>query len=372
MDSAAVPCFVPEELIVEKAVEHTDLAQRILTRFADVPIARVEDAQQIWLQAQHARFRHEWQGKVLLARQRGPFLRLCPGTKKHICCLYQNLDVAAGCDLNCTYCILQGYLQSSLVTWYCNLEDLYQEVDRELTSHPEHFYRIGTGELSDSLTFDPCTHLAVDLVRFFRTRRNAILELKSKNTHVDELLEVDHGGRTVVSWSLNAAPIARSEEAAAPDIEARLRAARKVQEAGYWLGFHFDPMIDYPDWRQGYRETVDRLFSAIRPEQIAWISLGALRYPAAMDEAIRKNYPESTIVLGELLPGIDGKYRYLKTMRLEMFREMVRWIRGYSAAPVVYLCMESDEVWHKAFGWSPGSSARLKVLLDDRVRSAPK
>jgi hypothetical protein len=42
MDSAAVPCFVPEELIVEKAVEHTDLAQRILTRFADVPIARVE------------------------------------------------------------------------------------------------------------------------------------------------------------------------------------------------------------------------------------------------------------------------------------------------------------------------------------------
>ncbi len=55
-----------------------------------------------------------------------------------------------------------------------------------------------------------------------------------------------------------------------------------------------------------------------------------------MDEAIRKNYPESTIVLGELLPGIDGKYRYLKTMRLEMFREWFVDSRLFCGGPCLY------------------------------------
>ena len=371
MSECKPPCFVPQELIVEESVQQTELAQRILKTFSDVPIRWVENAEDIWLEAQRSSSREQWQGKVLLARQRGPFLRMCPGTQKHICCLYHNLDVADGCDLNCSYCILQGDLQSSLVTWYCNLQDMYDQVGTVLATHPKQFYRIGTGELSDSLTFDPCTRLSVDLVEFFRDKRNAILELKSKNVHVENLLDLDHGGRTVVSWSMNAAEIRRREEGPSPDIDARLDAARQVQDAGYWLGFHFDPMIDHPDWEAGYRDIVDRIFTRLRAEQIAWISLGALRYPASMDEVIRRNHPESTIVLGELLPGYDNKYRYFKPMRIEMFGKMVKWIRGYSDAPVVYLCMESDEVWRKAFGWSPGSSARLKKLLDDRVRSGP-
>ncbi|MBN1543591.1 hypothetical protein JW992_15725 [candidate division KSB1 bacterium] len=372
MDKTVSPRFIPEELIVERSVHQTELVQRVLSRFSRVPVRFVDNAEEIWLQAQKSSSRDTWKGKVLLARQRGPFLRLCPGTQKHICCMYHNLDVAAGCDMDCSYCILQGYLHSSLVTWYCNTDDLYTQVDAELIKYSERFYRIGTGELSDSLTFDPCTGLATDLVSFFRDKRNAILELKSKNIHVEDLLSLDHGGRTVVSWSMNASVLRRSEESAAPDIDARLDAAVRVQDAGYWLGFHFDPMIDYPDWEQGYREVVERIFSRIRGEQIAWISLGALRYPAAMDELIRRNHPKSSIVLGELLPGIDHKFRYFKPIRIEMFRRMYGWIRNFSDAPVVYLCMESDEVWRKAFGWSPGSSARLKVLLDDRVREAPK
>lgn len=353
--------YRPQRLFIEEGVQHEPFCQRIVEQFAEVPRDLIRDGQELSPSQQPA-------GALLLARQRGPFLRYCPGTSKHICCMYFNLDVAAGCDLGCRYCILQGYLNTPTTTMYCNTGDMFCELDETLIRHPQRFYRIGTGELSDSMTFDHFTGLSVDLVQYFSQHQNAIIELKSKNVHIDNLLGLQHNRRAVVSWSVNAEPICQSEEADAPVLSDRLAAAKEIRQAGYRLGFHFDPMIHFPGWEEYYQETVDRIFSVARPEDIAWISLGALRYPAAMDDIIRENHPDTRMVLGELLPGIDKKMRYFKSIRIEMFRRMYEWISGHGFQQGLYLCMESDEVWHKAFGWSPGSSAGLKHILDDRVR----
>lgn len=360
--------FAPQKIYVEESVVSSALAKRIIRHAPAHQLEFIPDAQVLLEKAATSLNKSGWQGHLLLAKQRGPFLRRCPGTPKHLCCLYYNLDVAAGCDLGCTYCILQGYLNNPLITIYCNTDEMYSELDRVLAQHVRTFYRIGTGELSDSLTFDHLTELAPELVTFFSDKRNAIIELKSKNVHIDALLGLDHRGRTVVSWSLNAVEMQKSEESLATTIDDRLYAARAVQDAGYKIGFHFDPMIDHPGRREGYRDIVDKIFRFIKPENIVWISLGALRYPAAFEQVLRENHPESRIFLGELLPGIDKKLRYFKPIRIELFRSMVQWIRFYSEEVFVYLCMESAEVWRKAFGWAPRSSAHLKQLLDDRVR----
>lgn len=352
--------FLPDKIYVEEAVRETRWTQRIL---ANVPRAVVE----------HVPTLDGWapppgEKNILLAQQRGPFLRLCPGTTRHICCLYHNLDIAAGCDLGCSYCILQAYLNVPATTLYTNLDALFAELDVKLRRYPNRFYRIGTGELSDSLTFDHFAAWSGDLVTWFAGQNNAIIELKSKNTHIDHFLHLPHQRRTVVSWSVNAEAKMVTEEPHAPSLQERLAAAVEVQKAGFRLGFHFDPMIHHAGWEEGYRETVDAIFRRIDPANIAWISLGALRYPPVLDEIIRENHPTSDIVLGELLPGIDNKYRYFKPIRIDMFSKMYQWIRAYSQDVFVYLCMENDEIWKRSFGWSPRSSAGLKKLLDARVR----
>lgn len=362
--------FQPTRLIIEQSAAETATAQRIVRKFPHVERTIISDAKDVLTDAARDRSREGWRGSLLLAKQRGPFLRLCPGTQNHLCCLYYNLDVAAGCDLGCSYCILQGYLNTPLITFYCNTDDMFSELTAHLSAHPQQFFRIGTGELSDSLTFEPIVDLAPELVAFFSRRRNAVIELKSKNVHVDGLLGLRHNRRTVVAWSMNAEAVRQSDEGTAATIPERLEAAQAVQDAGYRLAFHFDPMIDFEGWREGYRETVDRIFGVIRPENIAWISLGALRYPAAFDEIMRENFPKSKLYLGELLPGTDKKLRYFKPIRIELFKQMYDWIRGYSREVMVYLCMESREVWQKSFGWAPKNSAELKRMLDERVKSA--
>lgn len=359
--------FKPVKIYIEEKIKQTALCHRILSCFPNVVAETVEDANTVLERAAHGE-RAEWCNTLLLAAQRGPFLRLCPGTQNHICCLYHNLDVAAGCNLGCSYCILQGYLDNPLLTVYCNTDEMYAELENRLNTHSRQFFRIGTGELSDSLSFDDFLGFGADLAMFFADKKNAIIELKTKSVNIDGLFGVRHNGRTVVSWSLNADEISRSEESIAPGIDERLRAAREVQKAGYRLGFHFDPMICYPGWQEGYRETVDKIFKYIHPENIVWISLGALRYPAAFDQVIRNNHPDSDIVLGELLPGRDKKLRYFRPLRTQLFRQMVNWIKEYSPEVLVYLCMESKTVWDKVFTTCPANSAELKKMLDARVK----
>ncbi len=360
--------FQPRKFYIGEAVQDSPFALNVLRKYPNVERTFIADANELLENAATASDKASWRGQVLLARQRGPFLRLCPGTQKHICCGYHNLDVAAGCDLGCTYCILQGYLNSPLITFYCNTDDMVAELDQKLLRHPNRFYRIGTGELSDSLTFEHINELGPDLVRYFADKKNAIIELKSKNVHIDDLLDLPHNRRTVISWSMNTDAMRDKEEGVATTIADRLAAAAEVQKAGYRLGFHFDPMIEHEGWRDGYRDIVDRIFRVVKPENIAWISLGALRYPAPFEDVLRENHPNSEIYLGELLLGIDKKRRYFKPIRVDMFGGMYRWIRSYSKEVFVYLCMESAEIWRRSFGWSPKNSGELKRLLDEQVR----
>jgi spore photoproduct lyase len=359
----------PVRIFIEQSVRGLPFTHELVARLPSVPVQTVTDAQEA-VNALNGLPDPMTEGKrsLLLARQRGPFIKDCPGTKNHICCGYRIINAATNCNLDCTYCILQSYLTLPLVVVYANREDLVAQLDSLLSSGQDNFYRLGTGELTDSLSLDPLFQHARLLVPYFADKTNAILELKTKTSHVEDLIPLEHGRRTVVSWSLNTEPLAESEERDAPSIKARFEAAGRCYEAGYRIGFHFDPLIEYPGWERDYRRVVEGIFQHVGPEAIAWISLGALRYPPELDEIIRRRHPESEIVLGELFPGKDGKLRYFRPIRVEMFHKLHAWIKEHDPGVFVYLCMESDQVWRQALGWSPGDMATLSRLLDERVQ----
>jgi spore photoproduct lyase len=361
--------YKPKKIYLDPSAKGYPLTEKICSAYADVPIEEIRNPRQIINEILRTpdpiTFGKQF---LLLTRQRGRFLKRCPGTKNYLCCGYKILNTANNCDLDCSYCILQGYFTNPLMLVYVNLPELFAELDQTFKANPGKFYRIGTGELTDSLTLEPVTGYGRALVEFFRNYDNAIIELKTKSIFIDDLLELKHNRRTVISWSLNTEMTRQHDEAKTPGIDERLAAATRCQEAGYWLGFHFDPMIHTENWQSGYRATLEKLFARIDGKNIAWISLGALRYPPYLDSVIRQRHPASKIVFGEFISGKDQKYRYFKPIRIEMFQKMVAWIREWDPSVFVYLCMESDEVWQKAFGWSPGKMSQLSRLLDERVK----
>lgn len=360
--------FQIEKIYLDIRTETDWVTRHILKSLPDVSMERVEDKRNLIKQFPSIPDAIGVGKKnLLITHFYGRRLKPCPGTSRHICCGYYVINPITNCPMDCSYCVLQGYLNNPFLTLYSNWDDLLQEIESFLTMERNPLSRLGTGELSDSLALESIFPISQFLVPFF-AKKNAILELKTKSTEVERLLSLDHRGRTVVSWSLNPPQMIEEEERGTASLEERINAAKRCQEAGYPLGFHFDPMIDHEGWEKGYEELVNFLFSRIDPKRVVWISLGGFRYPAQLKGIAEERFPKTRIFLGELFPGGDGKFRYFKTIRVEMYRKMVKWLKQVSPDLFVYLCMESKEVWEEVFGWSPENSSHLNALFEERVK----
>ncbi|MBW2030368.1 MAG: DNA photolyase [Deltaproteobacteria bacterium] len=297
----------------------------------------------------------------------GALLKPCPGTKAYICCGYQILHLGTNCPMDCAYCILQAYFDRPRPTVFTNIWERLREVAQILDAQPARVFRLGTGEFMDSLALDPLVGWSRTLMPFVSSRKNTILEFKTKTDRIEGLLSSDSRDRIVVSWSLNSPDIVASEERGTSGLRKRLESARRCQEEGFVVGFHLDPIIRHEDWRDQYARTIEMLDKFVRPDRIIWISMGCLRYVPQLKSIIRKRHPKSGVVDGEFIRGLDGKMRYFRPLRAEMYAHLAGTLGEWSKDLGLYLCMESHEVWLESLGWSPMDSAGLSAYLDERV-----
>ena len=364
--------YLPNQVFVEQEVARSDITQRVLQTLSGVAVHSIDSVEQL-----RDRVRTLTPtiavGKrtLVLARHRGSFFKYCPasqtrGETSNVCCNYFVVNFASNCHMECSYCYLQSYLNFPYMVVYANVEDLFAELEEALSSSPDSYFRIGTGELADSLALDPLTGYAQRLVEFFSRQQNAVLELKTKTDCVKGLLRLHHRRRTVVSWSVNTPFVQQQEEHKTASIEGRLDAAQKCVAAGYRVGFHFDPLIHYPEWEPDYYGLVKEIFDRLPPESIAWFSIGALRMAPRLRTKMRRRFPNSFLPLGELVPCADGKLRYVKAIRTRMYMKMLEWLRQRASASTgIYACMERPEVWSRLFGSSPPTD----VEIGDQVTS---
>lgn len=310
-------------------------------------------------------YRNFGAGDVVLTEHRGRFVKSCPGTPEYRCCGLKIIHFGLGCSLDCTYCILQSYLDSTALVLFGNVETGLADMETML-DQPDAPKRYCTGEFTDSLLLEHFTGFGQRLVKMFARRPNHVLELKTKTDHIDDLLDLDHNGRTIISFSVNAQAVCEREERRAAPLAKRLAAAERAVKAGYRLGFHFDPLIRHAGWEAGYERTVEAIYSRIPPDRIAWISLGAFRYMAPLKDVVRRKHPHSPIMDEEFILAADGKMRYLRPVRVEMYGRLLETIRRCDPEAPVYLCMESPRVWKEVFGFDPGPEGLID-RLDFRV-----
>ena len=361
--------FQIERIYLDEKAEGAAVSQTVLNSLPHIPVEKIQDKKAL-IKKFLSTSNPIGTGKknLFITPFYGRRLKPCPGTSQHICCGYYVINAITNCPMDCSYCVLQGYLNNPFLTLYSNWDDLLKEVESFLSDHPQRFLRLGTGELSDSLALDSIFPLSQLLISFFAERNNGILELKTKSAEVNHLLHLNHHGKTVFSWSLNPTKMIEEEETRTASLQERMDAAKRCQERGYPIGFHFDPIIYHEGWEKGYQETILSLFKRIDPKRVIWISLGGFRYPPQLKAIAKERFPNTRIFLGELFPGKDGKFRYFKEIRIEMYQKMADWLRDVDPSLFVYLCMESREVWEKVFGWAPGNSQHLNHMFEERVK----
>jgi len=360
--------FSPETIFIDESVADHPLTREVLRQFPDTPVHHqisYEEAVELIRKSTGDVF---GVGKRTLAltRFKGSFLKKCPGISPGmVCCNYYVVNLLKNCIYDCSYCFLQDFLQNNpLLVAHINVEDLLEELDQVFTAHPDRIFRVGTGELTDSLALDTVIPYSQHLIPFFNQRENAVLELKTKSVCVENLLNQDSPRNVIVSWSLNPQTIIDREEKGTPSLQQRLEAARQCGNKGYRIGIHLDPIIIFPGWEKAYHELIDNMFKVLSPLQIEWVSLGSFRYRGGLKQIIKERHEDTRLFVGEHVASKDGKYRYLRPLRNQAYENLRDTLKKYSADLNVYMCMETREIWEGVTGKMPRSDEKLDKFFD--------
>jgi len=303
-------------------------------------------------------------GGLLITRNRGKFIKPCPGQKGSVCCGYWVVEWGLGCPFQCEYCIIQNYLPARDLTLFINWEDCLEEI-RELRSRLNGPIRLGTGQFGDPLALEEFFPLNRYLLENTMDIEDLLIEIKSKSDRIDLLPDVSSPENIVVAFSLNPSDIVSRVEHGTASLQARIAAAKIAVGRGFRVAFHFDPLLPVNGWEMAYRSVVESL-AGIPVDQIAWFSLGTFRFPVGFPERVLACHPKTTLFREEFHPSFDGKIRMFRPYREEVYKVVKECIDETLGEVHLYLCMESPHVWERVWGemWS---SAKLKHWLDSSI-----
>jgi spore photoproduct lyase len=357
-----------KQIYLFKSAQPYPLTQKVIDNLPGVPIEMITTDQELEeiLSLQKDPIGYG-KSRLVLKPLKGDFVKPCPCTPCYLGCRYHVIHADLNCPMDCTYCILQLYLNQPWLTIHVNTNDMWRQLDSYLKAN-DRSIRIGTGELGDSLALDSLTGRSPGLIEYFRERPRVFFELKTKTVNIDHILNTPAADNIIIAWSLNSFEAARKEEKRTPSVPARIQAAEQVIQKGYRVAFHFDPLILYPGWEDGYREVIELLMSRIDPKKVAWISLGSLRFPPALKPVVQNRFPDSKIIYEELVKGKDGKLRYFKPKRIKLYRKIISYFGDRKKSLPLYFCMESEEIWKKGLQKKMGSEVEIERFLTSLPR----
>jgi spore photoproduct lyase len=360
----------PKKIIINEKVKDDPVTQYVLEVCGDVPVKYVEDAirKTIIGASERLKGKKSMLDMILAGKQVlyiGP-----PGNdivdvftmkdERTVCPHFDRVKLASnGCFYQCDWCYLKLTFRANFpfIRMYADYEKIKRQLARKLNRSNDSVI-FNSGELADSLALDHLTRAGREFIPWFGKSGNGYLYMLTKSDNVDDILDLDHNGHTVIAWSMNNDAVSRKFEIGAPTFKRRLTAAKKVQEAGYPLRMRLDPIVPIDGWRDAYAETIKDIFSEVSPERV---TLGTLRFEEnfyKMRNSIFTTGPELPRMMEDMQTMFSpkmfsdskrskvGKYSFSESKRSEIFTFAVSEIRKHSDCRIA-LCKESENVWNQ-------------------------
>jgi spore photoproduct lyase len=288
-------------------------------------------------------------GVLLLRERASPFIEQFQHPIGR-CAKFFKLTAYNSCNFWCEYCYLYLTFRTQPVsTHFVNYEKMYDEIERfDRSSMPKSLKILNLGELGDPLAVDYITGFSKQIIPFVPEHAQGTrLLFLTKSDCVDEILDLNHGEQSIISFSVNTDKVFHQLEHRTASPDARLAAAKKVQSSGYEVRLRIDPIIFYSTWEKDYVELVDNIFQFVRPTRI---TLGEYRPSSGLANHISSRFPGSPLLrINKSLVKEGGKLRYPKNQRVKIFKTIAERIRKNDRAVDISLCKESPQIW-KAVG----------------------
>ncbi len=340
-------CFVPERIVLTRGcTQHLDLIDRICSLYSNAEIICKTNIShmQVSFDDRSLLDRHRAGKKTLVFGELKSAVRFSE-ERNNTCPNYWHFSPYGFCPYGCHYCYLAGTIGvkfSPAVKIFLNLPEMLRKIDRIASGlgRPVAFY---LGKLQDGLALDPLTGFSRIMIPFFARHPFARLILLTKSADVQNLLDLDHAGHTILSWSLNPTAIRAQFEENTPTVEDRIEAMVHCLAAGYAVRAVLMPLIPIDDWQTVYADFLTRLLTRVKLDRL---TLGGIcSYSTARSLMNEKMSHDNVINRHMADQSPDGRVRYLPQIRRELYDHLIRCARRIQPNLPIALCLEESDVW---------------------------
>jgi len=257
-----------------------------------------------------------------------------------VCPHFLELKWAYGCPFDCAWCYLRGtfrFIPGGIPPPVVKPYDKTRRHVQRFLEEVEEPEILNAGEIGDSLMNEnakvPFSKFIIPL--FEKQARHKVLFV-TKSQNVGNLLEIEPHSQAIISFSLNAIPVAERWERA-PGVLKRIEAAKKVSDAGYEVRLRIDPMVPIENWEEHYLRLLEIIFENLTPERI---TLGSLRgLPSTIGQSIDKSW------VGYLKESSNWGKKIDFGTRYAMYSTLIEELRTTYDFDEVALCKETIQVW---------------------------
>lgn len=248
---------------------------------------------------------------------------------------HYQLPLVTGCPGHCQYCYLSTNLgKNPYIKIYVNLKQIYERVKKYINERSPEKTIFEGAATSDPLPVEKYSGSLAKTIEFFAQSRLGRFRFVTKFSEVDSLLNIDHQKHTEFRFSLNSNYAVEKFEPATPSPKERIKAAVRVQKAGYPLGFLIAPIFIYDSWQSEYRELLSTLAAQLKSKgKDISFELISHRFTAGAKKIINNVYLHHKLPMNEKEREFKygqfgyGKYLYPKDVRKNMetfFQKTIR------------------------------------------------
>jgi spore photoproduct lyase len=332
--------FMWNKVYVEESLLDTPRVKSILAKVKQEPIP-LKSFDEIWGKTKKPYLHKRDSLNLFLAHKKGQLLKLAPDAYGQAGEPHYYFIHAYNCIYECQYCYLQGYFNTPDIVLFVNHEEIIEEMQKTLDSHPDTQVWFHAGEFSDSLAL---THLTGELElyhEFCSKNPRAIIELRTKSVNVKELIQLKPLKNFIVSFSLSPQKMGKAIDLKTPSTQSRLKTMDELNRKGFTLAAHFDPIIYQDHFKTHYEDLLQSMQDLELNKVLSYLSMGVVRFTKDVYREVERNYPDSPLHSTPMIKSFDNKVRYNHPMRMWMMNTVKELALQYGVQEkAIYFCME--------------------------------
>lgn len=312
--------FIPKRIILEKNSLKYNIGQNIYNNFKDNKNIEIINASSNSIKkhipGENIRaFYKEGKDTLIVGIKKGFKFQSCKPSAHY------QLPLLSGCVGHCQYCYLNTNLgDKPYVKVNVNIEDILNRAQEYIDERLPNITIFEGSATSDPVPVEPYTGILKTTIEFFSKSDNGRFRFVTKYNDVDELLNIEHNGKTEIRFTINTDKVITDYENRTASIKNRIEASVKVAKSGYPIGFIIAPVFIYDGWKEDYENLILDLkakLPQVLKHQLTFEVISH-RYTTRAKNIISEVFPDNT------LPMIDedrtykygqfgyGKYVYRK------------------------------------------------------------